>query len=116
MSLEVMSLEDQIHQRVLHMAGVATVYAADPVWLTAVKSLGALLGSSETTALPYVVLSEDEREGQPLLTVKVRIGTDGSLPAPDTARQVAADIRAHLAVHRPDAEVKIMVEIAAVGV
>lgn len=116
-----MSLEDGIHQLVLGMDGVAAVYTADPVWLTAVKQLGSLLSPGEAAPVPFVVCSEKaddagEPGAAPAMSVRVRIGTDGSLPAPALARSVAAGIRAHLAVLRPGVDVKAVVEISAIGV
>ncbi|WP_269940011.1 hypothetical protein [Arthrobacter sp. HY1533] len=116
-----MSLEAEIHQLVLGMDGVAAVYAADPVWLTAVKQLGSLLGPGEAAPVPFVVCSEEADDAgvpgaAPAMSVRVRIGTDGSLPAPGLARAVAAGIRTHVAVQRPGVEVKAVVEISAIGV
>lgn len=116
MSLETMELEQDIHQLVLAMDGVAGVFAADPVWMTAVKQLGALLATgADAAAMRFVVSSEEDGTGAPVLTVRVRIGTDGSIAAPRLARSVAAGIRAFVAVRRPGVEVKAVVEIAAIG-
>lgn len=112
-----MSLEDQIHQWVLGLDGVDTVYAADPLWLTAVKQLGALVGAGESAApVPFVVCAEEEADGRAVMTVKIRIGTDGSVPAPAMARSVATEIRTIVAGQRPEVDVKAIVEIAALGV
>lgn len=51
----------------------------------------------------------------PVMTVRVRIGTDGSVPAPTVARSVAAEIRALVSVQRPELTVKAVVEISAVA-
>lgn len=111
-----MSLENQIRERVLELDGVGAVYSADPLWLTAAKALGALVGSGDSAgAVPFVVCAEDEIEGRSLLTVRVRIGTDGSVPSPALARSVAAEIRAFVSGHRPGTDVKAVVEIAAIG-
>ncbi|WP_425862716.1 hypothetical protein [Arthrobacter sp. TWP1-1] len=112
-----MSLENQIHEWVLGLDGVGTVYSADPLWLTAAKVLGALVISGEPAgAVPFVVCVEDEVEGHSLMTVKVRIGADGSVPAPSLARSVAAEIRSFVAGQRPETDVKAVVEIAAIGI
>ncbi|ALO65268.1 hypothetical protein AS189_00665 [Arthrobacter alpinus] len=155
-----MSLEDDIHQLVLAMEGVATVYAADPVWLSALKQLGSLVDPGSAAApVPFVVCSEAETaeavsdaddggtrergavalgeasspdaasaDGRPVvsdktvltaksvLTVKIRIGTDGTLPAPAMARSVAGAIRTLVTARQPDAQVKAVVEISAIGV
>lgn len=130
-----MSLEDDIHQLVLAMDGVATVYAADPVWLSALKQVGSLMDpDSSSPRVPFVVCSEEasseaseaseasERNGsgavggQPVMTVKIRIGTDGSLPAPAMARSVAGAIRTFVIALHPDVQVKAVVEISAIGV
>ena len=134
-----MSLEDDIHQLVLAMDGVATVYAADPVWRSALKQLGSLVDpGSDATPVPFVVCSEaddggtQERGpgvlgdaslpdaasagGRSVMTVKIRVGTDGSLPAPAMARSVAGAIRTLVAGQRPDVQVKAVVEISAIGV
>lgn len=116
-----MSLEDDVHQWVLDMDGVAIVYAVDPMWRTAVKTLGALLSPAETAgARTFVACSENGGPGSeglsPVLTVKVRVGTDGSVPAPELARTVATGIRTFVASRRPDFEVQVLVQIAAIGV
>lgn len=123
-----MSLEDDIHQLVLSLEGVATVYAADPVWLSALKQLGSLVDSGSAAApVPFVVCSEDASSetsetndrglvGQPVMTVKIRIGTDGSLPAPVMARSVAGAIRTFVSALHPNVQVKAVVEISAIGV
>lgn len=140
-----MSLEDDIHQLVLSLEGVATVYAADPVWLSALKQLGSLVDSGSAAApVPFVVCSDADDVGtqergtgtlgaeslgdggaagsrsfktvKTVMTVKIRIGTDGSLPAPAMARSVAGAIRNLVEVQRPDVQVKAVVEISAIGV
>ncbi|AIY02835.1 hypothetical protein ART_3236 [Arthrobacter sp. PAMC 25486] len=128
-----MSLEEEIRQLVLGMGGVATVYAADPMWVTAVKQLGALLGpGGDAAPVPFVVCTEegadllDTDDGafpagaggftRPVMTVRVRIGTDGSQPAPALARAVAGAVRALVSVQRPEVGVKAVVEVSAIGV
>lgn len=154
-----MSLEDDIHQLVLAMEGVATVYAADPVWLSALKQLGSLVDPGSAAApVPFVVCSDEvspeelsaeavstdgassdaddggtQKRGpgalgeaslvdgassrsRSVLTVKIRIGTDGTLPAPAMARSVAGAIRTLVTARQPDAQVKAVVEISAIGV
>lgn len=119
-----MSLEEDIHNVVLGADGVASVYSADPLWLNAVKALGALLGpNGEPAPVPFVVCTEEAglADGagagatRPVMSVKVRIGTDGTLPAPATARSVAALIRSHVALQRPEVDVRAVVAIAAIG-
>lgn len=122
-----MSLEDDIHHLVLGMDGVATVYSADPLWLNALKQLGALLGpNGEPAPVPFVVCTEEIYDAgtagsgaaaasRAVMSVRVRIGTDGSVPAPATARSVAALIRAHVAARRADVDVRAVVQIAAIG-
>lgn len=119
-----MSLEEDIHNVVLGADGVAAVYSADPLWLKAVKALGALLGpNGEPAPVPFVVCTEEaglaDESGagatRPVMSVKVRIGTDGTLPAPATARSVAALIRSHVAQQRPEVDVRAVVAIAAIG-
>jgi len=126
-----MSLEEELHALVRGLPGVSIVYAADPLWLNVVKAVGAMLGpGSADTQTPYVVCQIDAGahdggpEGsargddvvRPVMTVRLRIGTDGSVPAPALARDVAAAIRAHLAGAEPGMEVVAAVEIAAIGV
>lgn len=112
-----MSLENQIRESVLGLDGVGTVYSADPMWLTTMKVLGALVGSGDSAgAVPFVVCVEDSMEGRSLMTVKVRIGADGSVPSPALARSVAAEIRAFVSGQCPGTDVKTVVEIAAIGV
>lgn len=94
-----MSLEEDIHQMVLSMDGVATVYAADPVWLSALKQLGSLMDPDRAAQpVPFVVCSEAASSEtdtgdtggtgdagsscRSVMTVKIRIGTDGALRAP----------------------------------
>ena len=112
-----MSLENQIHEWMLGLDGVGAVYSADPVWLTAAKALGALVISGESAVpVPFVVCVEDEVEGRSLMTVKVRIGSDGSVPSPALARNVAAEIRSFVSGQCPETDLKAVVEIAAIGI
>lgn len=129
-----MSLEEDIRQMVLSMDGVATVYAADPVWLSALKQLGSLMDpDSAAQPVPFVVCSEAASSEtdtgdtggtgsaggsscRSVMTVKIRIGTDGALRAPDMARSVAGAIRTFVTALHPDVQVKAVVEISAIGV
>ncbi|MFQ4149506.1 hypothetical protein AAGW05_12540 [Arthrobacter sp. LAPM80] len=122
-----MSLEEDLHQLVLGMDGVATVYAADPLWLTMLKQVGGLLGQGDDAApVPFVVCSEDgagdgagdgaeDGTHDGIVTVRVRIGTDGAQPAPAVARNVAEGIRAHVSLQRPGTLVRAVVEVSAIG-
>ncbi|ALE04497.1 hypothetical protein AL755_02130 (plasmid) [Arthrobacter sp. ERGS1:01] len=128
-----MSLEEELHALVRGLPGVSIVYAADPVWRSVVKAVGAMLGpGSADTQMPFVVCQigdgGDEGPagggrgdvgsggGRQVMTVRIRIGTDGSVPAPALARAVAAAIRAHVAGAEPGVDVVAAVEIAAIGV
>lgn len=136
-----MSLEEEIRQLVLAISGVATVYAADPIWVTAVKQLGALLGPGDDAGpVPFVVCTEGAEDplalgaddggfpaaaagaagagvaARTVMTVRVRIGTDGLQPAPATARAVAAAIRDLVSARRREVDVKAVVEVSAIGV
>ncbi len=108
-----MSMEEDIRQLVLDVDGVARVYSADPLWKSVARQLGALLGPGEAPAEePFV----DCRLEGATLTVRIRVGTDGSVPAPALARTVAAAIRSFVVGQSPDSEVVAAVEIAAIGV
>lgn len=112
-----MSLEEQLRELVRGLDGVATVYSADPLWLTVVKQVGALLSAGEEAAeVPFVVCRVDGDGETPVMTVQIRIGTDGGVPAPALARGVAAAIREFVGRERPELEVVAAVEIAAIGV
>lgn len=136
-----MSIEDEIHQLVRGLDGVATVYAADPVWRTAVKALGSWLGPggevpafvvcTEESADPLFIEADADDGASPagavsrslggatapaVMTVRVRIGTDGSQPAPFLARTVAAAIRSLVSAQHPEVAVKAVVEVSAIGV
>lgn len=119
-----MSLEASIHELVLGMDGVAVVYTADPIWLMAMKQLGALLGpGGEAAPVPFVVCTEeapdpaaDGGSARAAMTVRVRIGTGASAPAPGVARAVAGAIRALVSAQRPELDVKAVVEVSAIGV
>lgn len=111
-----MSLEEDLHQLVLGMDGVATVYAADPLWLNVLKQVGVLLGPDDAGPVPFVVCSEGGGESTSgSLTVRVRIGTDGAHPAPVVARMVAQGIRAHIDAQHQGMLVKAVVEVAAIA-
>ncbi|MFB9165161.1 hypothetical protein [Arthrobacter psychrochitiniphilus] len=122
-----MSMEEEIRQLVLSMDGVATVYAADPLWLTTVKRLGLLLEQGTEELAHFVVCSGGIEEfplvdttatgdGTGALTIRTRIGTDGSLPAPATARAVADAIRVFATENYPFLSVKAIVEVSTIGV
>lgn len=111
-----MNLEEQLRELVLGLDGVATVYSADPLWLTVVKQVGALLSAGEEAGVPFVVCRVDTDGERPVMTVQIRIGTDGGVPAPTLARGVAAAIREFVGQERPELDVVAAVEIAAIGV
>ena len=122
-----MSMEEEIRQLVLSMDGVATVYAADPLWLTTAKRLGSLLEQGTAEPAHFVVCSDGIEEfplvettntgdGAGALTIRTRIGTDGSLPAPATARAVADAIRVFATENYPFLSVKAIVEVSTIGV
>ena len=116
-----MSLEDELHQLVLTMEGVSTVYSADPLWMNVLKQVGALMGTDgDDVPTTFVVCAEEGRPasgdtGRTLTTVRVRIGTSGAQPAPVVAKLVAEGIRAHVCARSPGTEVQAVVEIAAIG-
>ncbi len=117
-----MTLEDDIHHLVLSMEGVATVYSADPVWLAAAKQAASLLGTGGDAAV-FVVCREEvpDADGmsdgaRPAVSVRLRIGSNGTVPAPALARAVAAGIRTFVSGLRPEVDVKAAVEVSAIGV
>lgn len=102
---------------VLGLEGVATVYAADPVWLTVLKQVGAALSPGEAPAQPpFVVCRMEDDDGRTAMRVQIRIGSNGDVPAPALARNIAAAIRGFVTKARPGLEVVAVVEIAAIGV
>ncbi len=117
-----MTLEEDIHQLVLAMEGVATVYSADPVWLAALKQAASRLGSGGEAAV-FVVCCEERLDAggmsdgaRPTVGVRLRIGSNGTVPAPALARAVAGGIRTFVSGQRPGVDVKAVVEISAIGV
>ena len=112
-----MSLEEEIRELVLGLEGVSIVYAADPLWLTVLKQVGAALSPGDDPAqLPFVVCQMEDGDGRATMRVQIRIGSKGDVPAPALARSVAAAIRRFIAAARPGLEVVAAVEIAAIGV
>jgi len=111
------SLEEDVRELVLGLEGVATVYSADPLWLTVLKQVSAALSPGDDPAqLPFVVCRMEDGDGRTLMRVQVRIGSSGDVPAPALARNVAAAIRGFVATAKPGLEVVAVVEIAAIGV
>lgn len=117
-----MTLEDDIHQLVLSMEGVAMVYSADPVWLAAARQAASLLGSGGEAAA-FVVCREEgpDADGmsdgaRPAVSVRLRIGSNGTVPAPELARAVAAGIRTFVSGQRPEVDVNAVVQVSAIGV
>lgn len=112
-----MSLEEEIRELVLGVGGVAIVYSADPLWLTVLKQVGAALSPGDDPAqLPFVVCRREDDGGRQIMRVQVRIGSNGAVPAPALAHNVAAAIRLFVSTARPGLEVVAAVEVAAIGV
>lgn len=112
-----MSVEADIHQLVLGMDGISAVFVVDPLWKNVVSQLGSLLGQDGAGGqLQFVDCSTDSSGANPVMTVRLRIGADGSVPAPALARAVAAAIRTHVKAVQPDVDVVAAVEISAISV
>ncbi|ALE93746.1 hypothetical protein AOC05_17750 [Arthrobacter alpinus] len=110
-------MEEEIRELVLGVDGVAIVYSADPLWLTVLKQVGAALSPVDDPAqLPFVVCLRDDDGGRQIMRVQVRIGTNGAVPAPALARNVAAAIRVFVSARQPEVGVVAAVEVAAIGV
>lgn len=111
-----MTLAHDIHQLVLAMDGVATVYSPDPVWLAAVKQVAARVvdGSPEPHCL--VEWENTDDGARPTVCVQLRIGTVGSVPTPELVRSVAARIRALVSERHPEADVKVVAQVSSIGI
>jgi len=108
-----MTIEDRIHQLVQDVPGVATVFSADPAWLNMVKHVGALLTSGDEPAdITFVACSVDGST----MTVRIRVGCQADVPAPQLARDVAAAIRALVRAENPALDVVAAVEVSAIAV
>lgn len=110
-----MTLAEYIHHLVLEMEGVGTVYSADPAWLTVVKTLVAEAGSTRESSPCAVHWEKTDDGARPTLRVQLRIGGDGSIPAPDLARSVAGRIRSLVNDRHADVDVKVYVQVSAIG-
>ena len=108
-----MTIEDRIHQLVLGVPGVATVFSADPAWLTVAKQVGALFTPGDEPADIMFVACNVEGS---TLTVRIRVGTAADVPAPQLARAVAAEIRALVRSEQPGLDVVAAVEVSAIAV
>jgi len=89
--------------------GVHSVYPAQPLWQSIA---GAAMAAVTGEALPLIALNGPGGPGGPggpadMLTVKVRIGVEGSRPAPEVTREAAGAIRKYL--HPRTAVVEISV-------
>lgn len=110
-----MSLENELHALVTEIEGVATVYTVDPLWRSFARQIGAKLSQNSDAAHSFVDLSEENHGDAHVVTVRMRVGSDGSVPAPHVARTVASQIRAHVGAAHPDIHVVAAVEISAIA-
>lgn len=81
--------------------GVHAVYPAQPLWQSIA---GAAIAAVTGEALPLIGLAETAG----VLAVKVRIGVDGSRPAPVVTREAAAAIRQHLLPRAAVVEISVV--------
>lgn len=108
-----MTIEERIHQLVLGVPGVATVFSADPAWITVAKHVGALLAPGDEPAdITFVACSVEDST----MMVRIRVGSQPHVPAPQLARDVAAEIRALVRAEHPGLDVVAAVEVSAIGV
>lgn len=110
-----MSLEHELHDLVAGLEGVAAVYIVDPLWKNVARQIGAKLGQNTEVQHDFVQLTHRTEGGAEELTVRMRIGSDGTVPAPRIARAVAAHIRRHVRSQRPGLAVIAAVEISAIA-
>lgn len=111
-----MTLAHDIHQLVLAMDGVATVYSPDPVWLAAVKRVAARVVADSPEPLCLVEWENTDDGARPAVCVQLRIGSVGTVPTPDLLRSVAARIRELVSAQHPEADVKVVAQVSAIGI
>ncbi|MHA7222976.1 hypothetical protein ACX80S_11725 [Arthrobacter sp. RHLT1-20] len=101
----------QLRNLILSLDGVHTVYPADPAWKATARRIRAALASDAGDASPeYVRLSTEGTA----TTVSVRVGADGTVPAAELARSIAAALRAELDGEHPRGTVNLAVEISSI--
>lgn len=110
-----LSLENELHALVTKITGVAAVYKVNPLWRSLARQLSSRLATSAEDSHAFVDLSEESRGDAHVVRVRMRVGSDGSIPAPDVARSVAAHIRAHICDAHPKIHVVAAVEISAIA-
>jgi len=98
----------ELRSLILSLAGVYRLYPADPAWKTTVRRIRTALIPGDASEEPeYVRITT----GATPATLSVRVGADGTVPAPALARSVAAALRAALGSEFPEG-LKISVEVS----
>lgn len=101
----------RIRSLILSLDGVHTLYPADPAWQTTARRIRAALARDEHPPAPeYVRVRTDGAS----TTMAVRVGADGTVPAAQLARTIAAALRAATDGERPRGALKITVEVSAI--
>lgn len=106
-----MSIVEALHELVLDVPGVGTVYPADPAWRSTVTTLASVLGPGMPEASPTLVELRIEHS---LAAVRVRVGANGQVPVPELARNVAAVLRRKLRDSIPQEVGTVTVQICSI--
>lgn len=110
-----MSLENELHELVKSIEGVAAVYTVDPVWKSLAKQITSRFTSAHEADHAFISCTEENDGGVSIITVRVRLASNGLVPAPHVARTVASYLRDHVSAARPGSHVVTNIEISAIA-
>lgn len=97
----------RIHELVLGIDGVRTIYPVDPTWPSAAAQLGSVLAGNKPQDAPPVGFKVEDG----LATVQIKVGTALDTPAPALARRIAAAVRDALETQIPDPVGEVSVQV-----
>lgn len=95
---------------ILSLPGVHTLYPADPAWKTTARRVRAAFDPKHAAGPDYVQLSTEGTT----TALSVRVGADGTVPAAELARTIAATLRSELKTARPGGRINVTVEISSI--
>ncbi|MDI3243347.1 hypothetical protein QK292_17485 [Arthrobacter sp. AL08] len=101
----------RLRERILSLEGVQTLYPVDPAWKSTARLIRAALDPDAGDPDPEYVRFSTEGTST---TVSVRVGADGTVPAADLARTIAATLRTSLDEDLSGHDVKVTVEVSSI--
>lgn len=105
-----MTKTTQLVNTIMSLPGVHTLYPADPAWKTTARLIVAAFDPNHAAGPDYLQLSTEGTT----TALSVRVGADGTVPAAELARTIAAALRSELQTAQPTGRINVTVEISSI--